>query len=284
MKLLERLKCPFCENTKFKTLYKEFYNSSNMRNFLMNYYKNREILNILESEIYEINECIICKGIFQKFIPDDDLSYYIYEKLISVTESFSKKKNIFITNYKEYYLDAEIIEKLIKKRKNEIKILEFGSGWGFWAKFMKKLNFNVETVEISSSRIDYLKKEKIKNYRNLNEINNNYDLIFSNQALEHISNPLQTIKILNSKLNESGIMFHKFPSSIFFKIKLKNKYKPKKDCAHPLEHINIYNKRCFNKICEINNLKKIKINNLNFINKIKILKNDFKFSQIILKK
>ncbi len=284
MKLIERNKCPYCESIKFNTLYKKNYNSIILKVFILEYYKDEKIIDILKSNIYEITECIECNGIFQKYIPDEDLSYFLYEKLISAEESFNKKKNIIHTNFKEYSLDAEIIKNLLEKKNNEIKILEFGCGWGFWAKFMKELNFNVETVEISDSRIDHLKKNNIQNYKSIKEINQNYDLIFSNQALEHIPYPIKTIKELYDKLNNNGIMYHKFPSSFLFKKKLTKNYIPKKDCAHPLEHINIFNKQCFTKICKITNLQKVEIKNLKLIEKIKILKNNFFFNQVILKK
>ena len=82
-------------------------------------------------------------------------------------------------------------------------------------------------------------------------------------------------------------MLHRFPSSIFFELKLKFIYTPKKDCAHPLEHINIFNKTCFEKIANFLNLKVInlnKMNELDLIKKIKFLKNKLLFNFIILKK
>lgn len=284
MELIERQKCPYCEGFNFNSLFKKNYSSSNLQEFLLSYYKNREILDILKFNLYEIVECIECTGLFQKFIPDDNLSYYLYEKLISANDSFNKKNNITHTNFKEYNFDAEIIKKLFKKDNNQIKILEFGCGWGFWAKFMKELNFDVETIEISETRIDYLKKNRIKNYKNTNELVKNYDLIFSNQALEHVSSPFEIIKNLNNKLNKDGVMYHKFPSSFLFKKKLSKNYEPKKDCAHPLEHINIFNKKSFKKMFEKIKLKKINVENLSFVNKIKFIKNKFLFNQIILKK
>ena len=115
MKLTERKSCPYCKNTEFKTLFEKNYNSKELNNFLYDYYKNKEILKILNTNIYVIVECKNCKGLFQKFIPDNDLSYFLYEKLISAEDSFNKKKNINQTNFKEYNLDAKIIKCLINK-------------------------------------------------------------------------------------------------------------------------------------------------------------------------
>ena len=70
-------------------------------------------------------------------------------------------------------------------------------------------------------------------------------------------------------------MFHRFPSSYNFKKKLSTKYIPSKDCAHPLEHLNIINKKSFLKMCEINNLQlcnSLKFKNQSLFSKVKILK------------
>lgn len=284
MELIERQRCPYCEGFNFSSLFKKNYSSNILQEFLLSYYKNRKLLDILKFNQYEIVECAECTGLFQKFIPDDKLSYHLYEKLISANDSFNKKNNITHTNFREYNFDAEIIKNLFKKDNNQIKILEFGCGWGFWAKFMKELNFDVETIEISETRIRYLEKNKIKNYKNMNELVKNYDLIFSNQALEHVSSPFQIIKNLYNRLNKGGVMYHKFPSSFLFKKKLSKNYKPKKDCAHPLEHINIFNKKCFEKMIKRIKLKEENVENLGFINKTKFIKNKFFFNQIILKK
>ncbi len=112
----------------------------------------------------------------------------------------------------------------------------------------------------------------------------NYDLIFSNQALEHVSSPFHIIQNLYNKLNKDGIMYHKFPSSFLFKKKLSRNYEPKKDCAHPLEHINIFNKKCFEKMVKKIKLKEKNVENLSFVSKIKFIKNKFLFNQIILEK
>ena len=104
MKLIERHNCPYCEGINFNSLFKKNYSSNILQKFLLSYYKNEKILDILKFNLYEIVECIECTGLFQKFIPDDNLSYYLYEKLISANDSFNKKNNITLTNFKEYNL------------------------------------------------------------------------------------------------------------------------------------------------------------------------------------
>lgn len=287
MNLKARKKCPFCEKDNFNKLYDISYNDKKMNEFLSSYYENNNLSEILKFDTYQLNECKHCSGIFQKNIPDDEFSQFIYDELILKEKSFNKKISYRSDHFIKFYRDAKLIEKLLNKKNNEVKILEFGCGWGFWSKFMKMMNFNVETCEISTSRIEYLTKNNILNHKNLDLIKNKYDLIFSDQVIEHVSEPYVIIKKLADLLNDGGYMIHRFPPSFLFKFNLNNKYAPKKDCAHPLEHLNIYNKKCVLKIANKLNLKKINLfflKGLPFRQRLAALKNEILFNYIVLKK
>ena len=182
--------------------------------------------------------------------------------------------------------DFNLIQELSKK-KDKIKILEFGCGWGYWAKFMQSKSMIIKTFEFSKKRKNFLLENNIENFQDLNQINDEFDIIYSEEVLEHLINPLDDLKNLSKLLKPGGFMYHRFPSSKFFELKLKFRYIPRKDCAHPLEHINIFNKKCFQKISDILNLKKINLNNLkNFdpSKKMKFIKNNYLFNFIILRK
>jgi len=285
MKLIERLECPFCKKKKFKSLFKKKYSHSDLQKFISNYYKSTLLNMKLKNEVYEINECVNCKGLFQKFIPDDDFSNFLYNNLISANKSIKKKSDYLKKNQSKLNEDSSLISSLYKKKTNNIKILEFGCGWGFWSKFMKSKLFNITTCEFSIKRHDHLIKNKISNYRNLNEIKGRFDFIYSEEVLEHITSPLDTLKQLKGLLSKSGFMLHRFPSTFLFKEKLIYNYRPKKDCAHPLEHINLIYKKSFIKLCEKLNLSiynPLKIKNQKLKSKVKNLKSNFLFNSVIL--
>ena len=46
--------------------------------------------------------------------------------------------------------------------------------------------YNVETIELSKSRRNFLKKEKIKSFKNIKNLRKKYDLIYSDQTFEYI--------------------------------------------------------------------------------------------------
>ena len=286
MKLIQRKLCPFCNSNFFKDIYSQSYNNIQIKKFLVKYYKNKDLIKYVKNNLYIISECLICKGIFQKNIPNKKFIYYLYEKIISKKISLKKKINFNSYNYKSILQDLILIEKILKKRPKEISILEFGSGWGFWSRFAKACNFNITSLELSKARL------KSENYYNVNVIKNlntkkKFDVIYSEQTLEHLENPSKIINTFLKLLKKKGVIILKFPTSLGFKLKLMINYIPKKDCAHPLEHINIINRNCvkhmiINKNIKIINFKSFYI--FSILNFLKDFKNIFLFENVWLKK
>jgi len=283
MELIKRIECPFCKENDFKSLFKKKYSHPDLQTFINKYYQSSLLNQKLQNETYEISECINCEGLFQTFIPDDNFSNFLYNDLISADGSLKKKSDYFIKNKNKLNEDMLLISSLYNKEIDNIKILEFGCGWGYWSKFMQSKLFNITTCELSEKRHNHLINNKILNFRNLDKINDKFDFIYSEEVLEHISSPLETLIQLKNLLSKNGFMLHRFPSTFLFKEKLIYNYKPKKDCGHPLEHINLINKKSFLKMC-----KKINLNiynpmrNQKLRSKIKILKNNFIFNNVIL--
>jgi SAM-dependent methyltransferase len=286
IKLKKREFCPFCKNNLYKDLYSLSYNNTLLKKFLIKYYKNNKLIEYIKNDFYIISECLNCKGLFQKNIPNEKFMHFLYEKLISKEISFNKKINFSTFNYRNILEELTLIEKILKKTSRNISILEFGSGWGFWSRFAKACNFNLTCSELSKIR------SKSDNYSNIDvikdlNIKKKFDVIYSEQTLEHLENPLATINRFTKLLKKNGIMILKFPTSINFKSKLKKNYIPLKDCAHPLEHINIINRDCFKIMIKKNNVKIINFKsfyNFSMRSFLKDLKNIIFFDNVWLKK
>lgn len=258
-----------------------------MKNFLSSYYKKNINLDELKNFNYVLLECDNCKLIFQEQIPNEKFSLKLYEDIINKDESLQKKDDYEKKNHKKLSYEIGLIKGLLKKKNEEIKILEFGSGWGFWLSHLQKNNFNVNGFEVSKARINFMENKKIKVISNLKHIKNNYDFIFSEQTFEHISNPKETLFELSQILNVGGYIFLRFPSTFLFKSKLSNDYIPNNDCAHPLEHINLFKKRSFETMVRNSNLKMINIRsqyNFSLKNALKDIKNFFYFDSVLIKK
>ena len=131
---------------------------------------------------------------------------------------------------------------------------------------------------------------KSKDLKVINSIENNsekYDLIYSDQTFEHINNPKETLDLLNRSLNTNGYIYLNFPSSFGFKKKVSKNYTPKKDEAHPLEHLNLYNRSSMKFLIKDTNLEIINFRSLNTFNLrylYKDIKNLIYFDSVLLKR
>ena len=284
MKLIERTKCPICYCLNYKSLFKISYNDMNVLNFLNEYYSGRMPVNFLKDYNYELMECINCRLIFQKYIPDDQFSMELYDKIISSEESLKKKLDNKYLNL-QYDNEIKLIKNIFKEKK--IKALEFGAGWGFWASRAIEKGLDVDAFELSNNRISYMKKKGINVIEDLKKNNKQYDFIYSDQTIEHISNPHQIFEEFLSNLKKGGFVLLNYPSSFRFKSKLNNNYIPKKDAAHPLEHLNIFNRRSFKYLIKNYDLELINFKfkfKPSLRNILKDIKNLFYFDKILLKK
>ena len=285
MKLVSRNNCPICEKNTISSIYKLPYQDIKIVNFLKIYYKDRLPLNLLNGYDYDLLECNNCKFIFQKFIPDEDFAEELYEKYISPEESLEKKISNIKNLKKQYHNEIKLIKNIFRDK--DINILEFGAGWGFWSAEAKKFGFKVSCLELSKKRVDYMKTKGLKVINNLENDNKKYDLIYSDQTFEHINNPKETLELLNSSLNKNGYIFLNFPSSFGFKSKVSKNYTPKKDEAHPLEHLNLYNRSSIKFLIKDMNLEIINfrsLNNFNLRYLYKDIKNLIYFDSVLLKK
>ena len=258
-----------------------------MINFLSVYYKGRIDIKKLNGKYYKLLECLNCKLIFQEQIPDEKFSQELYEIYIDKDDSLRKKDDYEKKYKKKLFYEMGLIKNIFKKKNEEISILDFGAGWGFWLNFFKKNNFDVYAFEISDTRIDFLKKNQIKTISDIVNTDNKFDFIYSEETFEHISNPKETLISLSKMLKENGFIMLRFPSSFLFKLRLNKKYKPSTDCAHPLEHINLLKKKSFEDMIKDSNLEIINLkskSNFSLRNFLKDLKNFFYFDSILIKK
>ena len=289
MILKKRESCPCCDSINFKLIFSKSYDDQKLTLFLSKYYGEniKNYIKDLKNYSYNLLECSTCLTIFQENIPTDEFSFILYEEIISKEKSLAKKLSLDTKVYKNYLNEIIAMQKIIGKKNYEISILEFGAGWGNWSNFVKSLNFKCFTNEISITRVNFIKKNNIKNLENLYDYNENFDIIYADQVFEHINYPKKTIKLLYDKLKVNGLIYLKFPDSKSFKKKLNKNYIPKKDCAHPLEHINLYNTKSFQKMTESLNLVELNIYKYfewNLKKYPKIIKNLLKFDNILFKR
>lgn len=261
---IQRYTCPVCGDKMKESLISVPFLDPRIWDFLVSYYEGRISKNILLDTNYSLVKCKNCSLIYQEFILSDNYMYDLYENWISPQISLEKKHLADIHLFREYAFEVINICNLLKKRPSEIKVLEFGMGWGFWLNVAKAFGLNVCGVELSQSRIEHARNNCLKVVEDISQLpNNSYDYIYSNQTFEHLDSPLETMKELSRVLSPEGIVHIIIPSSQGIQKKIYSKnWKANKDAIHPLEHINCYNYRSLRLLGEKANLKSLPLSRI----------------------
>lgn len=242
-------KCIICKKSKYETV------SKNTRD------SKRKILKCKACNHVQIFP-IMSKEETQNFY-DSDKQLRTIMKKINFKEMEEKSKVDINNRYK-------LISKLINKKS---KILEIGSGYGFFLKFLKSKGYNVEGVEISEIRRSYSKKKVNCKIHNI-DFNENqmygirkFDIIVMFQVLEHIVQPIKFLKNTKSILKKNGRLIVEVPN--LDDIQLENNPEYKK-WFYQLAHISYYNPQKLKNVLkkagfvniEINGLQRYSIENM----------------------
>ena len=134
--------------------------------------------------------------------------------------------------------------------KNPQRILDIGSGPGFFLKFFKDKEWDVVGIEPSKSAAVFSRGLGLKIIQDsIYKINSNdlglFDLVHSNQVFEHLIAPDKALEVIHEILNPNGLLF----------LSVANDYNPIQKIAHeklnlpdwwfiPPEHINYFRIPC----------------------------------------
>ncbi|MGC9343169.1 MAG: class I SAM-dependent methyltransferase [Bacteroidales bacterium] len=179
--------------------------------------------------------------------------YYVKKYYQQNLAAYSKK----YTEEELQYIRNKIAQKyfLIKDKINEeesVKLLDVGCGEGHTLKFFKEKGWEVEGLDYSEFGIKTHNPECLDHfssgdiYENLKKIVNEgheYDVIWLDNVLEHVLNPLELLRISNTLSASGGVLIVEVPND-FSRLQsmLQNKELIEKDYWIALpDHLSYFN-------------------------------------------
>jgi len=184
--------------------------------YLYFYFKNKNNKN------YKI-KCPVCKSLTTLYFKKKNEQEWFKCSVCAHTFVKEVKDNYLVSFYENYNEKRAGVYPFIKERVNEMcllfdvnkanDILEIGAGNGEMLLEFKKRGKNVTAVEIDKYAIEVLKSNGIKVYKNLEEINKQFDLIYSFHTVEHIKDIEKLYENINRHLKFNGIIFTHIPCS-----------------------------------------------------------------------
>lgn len=181
--------------------------------------KNFEIISkkVRDSKKHQIIQCKKCKHIQLFPIPTEKEEKKFYDKNLQ-----DKNINYFggvKENREKSRIDTKrrvsFIKKIVPKKG---KILEIGSGHGFFLESMEKLSYNITGIEISKEKRRLANRITKSEILNVNLINKNielknFDAIVMFHVLEHLSNSSSFLQKISNMLKTNGKIILEVPNS-----------------------------------------------------------------------
>jgi len=234
---------------------------------ICNICKSKNIENVINLGYHMPADTFINKKDFNIFIPKTRLVCKFCSNCLNIQLSNTLSKQLIYNKFKYSYRSGNslisrkywkqyhsYIKKIIKIEKGNI--LEVGSNDGYLINQFNKKYFKLYAYEISKEMHTGLKKLKInsKNYafedipkKELISNKNKFDIIISNNVLNHCHNISNFFKNVYSLLSPNGYFFLEVPYSPWMLIN--NKFE-----LIYLEHINYFSLLGLNKVSNTNNL------------------------------
>jgi 2-polyprenyl-3-methyl-5-hydroxy-6-metoxy-1,4-benzoquinol methylase len=246
-----RESCPACRASKRNTLYVCGFLESPLKEYLEAFYTPQGTVesDYLIGAKFILDECSNCGLIYQREIPNDFLMERLYEEWIDPQKSFDKYlKKQDAQHYAKCAHEVGMLLAYFGTAPDQLKFLDFGMGWGYWARIAQASGCHTYGTELSVTRVKHAMSHGI-NVITWDEIPiHRFDFINTEQVFEHLPEPLATLSYLKSVLKPTGLLKISVPNGIDIRRRLQlldwsapKGAKNSLNAVSPLEHINCFN-------------------------------------------
>ena len=240
--------CPLCHSDKIK--------------FVL---KTKDFTYPKKNEYFTFSQCRDCQAIFQSKRPSvNQIKDYYQEDYQPYKDDYSILVRWFIKL--RTLLEIKKYNRLLKNKDSPggVKVLEIGCARGKYIKSLRDWGgYQVIGVEIDKKSSEYAQKEHNLEVRcgellSQNFPANNFDIVIMNHVLEHLYNPLETLKEVHRILRPRGLLLVRTPDSDVIERKLFGKYWSPYEAPR---HIILFSKSILRKILSSLDFRFIEVSN-----------------------
>ena len=240
---VERDACPRCGDPEPRLLLDLPYRDPGLARFIENFYHGRVPLEQLEGASYRVVQCRRCEMLYQDQILDSSGMQSLYEDWVDQERSLQKKQQKQAQLEQQYRSQLKTLSKLFDRSPDQVRILEFGMGWGYWSLQARNHGFRVSGFELSQKRRAHASSMGVDSIDRL-PLAAAFDCIYANQVFEHLPEPRQTLMSLVACLLPGGFIYLRVPDGRGLAAALERRgWSADMEAVHPLEHINCFTRK-----------------------------------------
>ena len=259
--------CPICSNSNTEKVCELNENNQNAFSDFSKLKYQGCLDEIVNSGVHpEIWHCKNCDFYYYYQVPTDAQlgkmyasGTFLFDQAVRVGVENKKAANLTILLKKS----IELVEPT--KKLEETTLLDFGSGAGMLAKIAVNLGLKVTAYEPSLERNTVDKGDKLTFTNDLGSLDTrNFDIIVMNQVMEHVKQPVDTLRKLGSLSHQNTLIYVAVPN---IKNSLRNpemwsEWPFNGKNVHimaPFEHLNGFTPRAFKRAASFAGLKPVSL-------------------------
>lgn len=258
IKLKPRKSCPVCESQMIDLVYQLPFHNQSLKKFLADFYANRINPGLFETYHYQIKKCAACGFLFQANVLNQEGQSALYSEWVDNEKSLRKRQQGKAKLFRQYAGQIETVAQFFEEPPHQLKILEYGMGWGYWSRMANAFGYQVRGLEVSPERVEHARSLGVNTIQSMPEGGSNFDFIYANQVFEHLDYPLQALCELRDQLKPGGIIYLRVPDGRKVEAQLRSHgWSENLNAIHPLEHVNCFTRKTLKTLAKNAGLKPV---------------------------
>jgi SAM-dependent methyltransferase len=213
--LQTRTACPACGSAAGAPIYQVAYDGPNVREYLVTFYGARAeaLLPHLAGGTFALVACPACGLVYHRDVPNEALQRLLYDQVIDVDEVEAGHANDHVDYFARYAQEIMLLLARLGRPTSQVRVLDFGMGMARWTRMAKAFGCDVYGYDPSPERqrraaergVQTLTREEIAAAR--------FDVIHTEQVLEHRIEPAEDTQLLAGSLNPGGLLTISTPNA-----------------------------------------------------------------------
>ena len=205
--LLTRTACPACATPAGAPIYQVAYDGPNLREYLVTFYGERAeaLFPHLAGGAFALVLCPSCGLVFHRDVPNEALQRLLYDEVIDIDEVEAGHANDRVDYFARYAQEIMLLLARLGRPTSHVRVLDYGMGMARWTRMAKAFGCDVYGYDPSPERqrraaargVQTLTRDEIAGAR--------FDVIHTEQVLEHRIDPADDTQLLAGSLNPGGL-------------------------------------------------------------------------------
>lgn len=255
--------CPVCGGTDTETLFAGAMDESPVRDLIASHFSRQGTIDweMLAGTDFALALCRACQTIYQVAEPNDAVLTAIYTRMIDAAflDPFEQAQ-LTIGRFNEIAGELAILFAMTGKPAGNVTFLDYGAGYGSWARVARAMGATVYVTEIGEEKAAAAAALGLKVISDADIDTMRFDIVHTEQVFEHLTHPRETFARLAAatarvfkiavppQRNAANVLRRKGLASQSPFDRMASGGRRQRDDAvymavQPLEHLNLFSRR-----------------------------------------